>query len=228
MCVCMHTQGLYRFWGGKIQGLSMDFWEPFFLNSRTYQIKKREENLLWQKTNQKPHCVYFNHWADEQTQQDADTMHRSRKVIFFSSQTCVERMGERCKYCHQVYFYQFFFFFNGTWSWLDWGGNGPACSWRFVFSRWVVQILSKHSFRALHSVFKNFQQAKKLRLKLHLFSAPLPLPSTPISLSWLTGHQKSSLCLSLNTLPASLFPVPSHPLCQMQWDWMQLWLNAAI
>lgn len=66
--------------------------------------------MLWQKTNQKPHCVYFNHWADEQTQQDADTMHRSRKVIFFSSQTCVERMGERCKYCHQVYFYQFFFF----------------------------------------------------------------------------------------------------------------------
>ena len=173
--------------------------------------------------------MYFNYWADEQKQQDADTMHRSRKMIFSPARLvlkgwergvnivikCTFTTTTKCTRGH-----------GWTEVEMDQFTVEDLCSIDGWY-KYCQNTLSEHC-----TPFSRISNKQRLCLKLHLFSTPLPLPSTPISLSWLTGHQKSSLCLSLNTLPASLFPVPSHPffhpLCQMQWDWMQLWLNAAI
>lgn len=96
------------------------------------------------------------------------------------------------------------------WSWLDWGGNWPArhaCHSQCCFA--VEDLCSIDGwYKYCQNTLSEYCTLSFQELPTSKFSTPLPLPSTPISLSWLTGHQKSSVCLSPNTLPALLFPVP--------------------
>lgn len=94
------------------------------------------------------------------------------------------------------------------WSWLDWGGNWPArhaCHSQCCFA--VEDLCSidgwykycQNTFRVLHSQFSRTSNKQVF----NSFATPIH-PNITVMVDWTS----KIICLSPNTLPALLFPVP--------------------